>query len=282
MLSLYIMPKKVFCMYDKLLKQAQQSRKLILSMLEKAGSGHPGGSLSAIDLITVLFFHQMKIRPKEPSWPDRDRFILSKGHGVPALYATLAYAGYFDPKDTLSLRKLGSPFQGHPDRVRLPAVEASTGSLGQGLSVAIGMALAARMDSKNYRVYCMVGDGEMQEGQIWEAIMSAGNFALSNLCLIADCNKYQIDGRVEDIMDLSDLAKKFQAFKWQTLKINGHNIPEIVKALDQAQNHQSQPTVIIADTIKGKGVSFMENENHWHGVAPNKEQLQKAFKELEC
>lgn len=263
-----------------LCKQAQKSRQLILRMLEKAGSGHPGGSLSAIDLITALFLREMRFRPQEPQWPDRDRFILSKGHGVPALYATLAYCGYFQTEDTLSLRQLGSPFQGHPDRVRLPAVEASTGSLGQGLSVAIGMALSARLDQKTHRIYCLVGDGEMQEGQIWEAIMSAGNFALNNLCLIVDCNKYQIDGAVADIMNLHPLAEKFKAFKWNTLQINGHDMPAILTAFDEARGYQAGPTAIIADTIKGKGVSFMEGDNHWHGVAPSADQLQIALKEL--
>ena len=266
---------------QELIEQAKKSRMLILRMLEKAGSGHPGGSLSAVDLITALFFRQMRFNPQQPSWPDRDRFILSKGHGVPALYATLAYCGYFDPEDTLSLRKLGSRFQGHPDRVRLPAVEASTGSLGQGLSVAIGMALTARMDQKTHRIYCLAGDGEMQEGQIWEAIMSAGNFSLENLCLIIDRNKYQIDGHVDDIMDLSPLVEKLKAFKWNTLQIDGHDMSQIVKAFDRTDAHQGQPTAIIADTIKGKAVSFMENNNYWHGIAPNKEQLREAFTELE-
>lgn len=263
-----------------LLKQAQKSRKLILRMLAQAGSGHPGSSLSAIDIITALFFNQMQFNPQQPDWPDRDRFILSKGHGVPALYATLAYCGYFDPGQTLSLRKLGSPFQGHPDRKRIPAVEASTGSLGQGLSVAMGMALSARMDHKKHRIYCLVGDGEMQEGQIWEAVMSAGNFQLENLCVIVDWNKYQIDGPVAEIMNIHPLAEKFQAFKWHVLQIDGHDMSQILKAFDQAKGHKDAPTVVIADTIKGKGVSFMEGDNHWHGVAPNPEQLEVALAEL--
>ena len=180
----------------------------------------------------------------------------------------------------MTLRQLGSPFQGHPDRIRIPAVEASTGSLGQGLSVAIGMALSAQADQKKHRVYCLVGDGEMQEGQVWEAIMSAGNFQLGNLCLIVDSNKYQIDGAVADIMDIHPLAEKFQAFRWKALQIDGHNVSEILEALDQARSHQEGPTVIIANTIKGKGVGFMEGDNHWHGVAPNREQLEDALAEL--
>ena len=264
----------------ELLEQARKSRILILRMIEKAGSGHPGSSLSAIDLITALFFRQMRFKPQKPTWPDRDRFILSKGHAAPALYATLGYCGYFDPEDTLSLRKLGSLFQGHPDHIRLPAVEASTGSLGQGLSVSIGMALSARMNKKDHHIYCLVGDGEMQEGQVWEAIMSAGNFCLDNLCLIIDHNKYQIDGRVDDIMSLSPLAEKLQAFKWNVLQIDGHDIPQIVKAFEDASLHKGGPTVVIAHTVKGKGVSFMENDNHWHGVAPNSQQLKEALNEL--
>ena len=264
----------------ELLEQARKSRILILRMLEKAGSGHPGSSLSAIDLITALFFRQMRLKPQEPTWPDRDRFILSKGHAAPALYATLGYCGYFDPEDTFSLRKLGSLFQGHPDRIRLPAVEASTGSLGQGLSVAMGMSLCARMDQKDHRIYCLIGDGEMQEGQIWEAIMSAGNFGLDNLCLILDYNKYQIDGRVDDIMSLSPVMEKLKAFKWHVLQIDGHDMPQIIKAFEEASSHKKGPTAVVAHTVKGKGVSFMENNNHWHGVAPNSEELKKALDEL--
>ena len=264
----------------ELLKQARKSRILILRMLEKAGSGHPGSSLSAIDLITALFFRQMRFRSQEPTWPDRDRFILSKGHAAPALYATLGYCGYFHPEDTFSLRKLGSQFQGHPDHIRLPAVEASTGSLGQGLSISIGMSLCARMNKKQHRIYCLMGDGEMQEGQVWEAIMCAGNFSLDSLCLIIDCNRYQIDGQVDDIMSLSPLAEKFQAFKWNVLQIDGHDMPQIIKAFEDASSYKGKPTAIIAHTVKGKGVSFMENNNHWHGVAPNAQELKKALNEL--
>ncbi|MCB0392967.1 MAG: transketolase [Bdellovibrionales bacterium] len=269
--------------YDvaKLKEQAKKSRILILEMLEKAGNGHPGGSLSAIDIITALFFNEMKQDPKNPEWADRDRFILSKGHAVPALYASLAFRGFFAPEETMTLRQLGSPFQGHPDRVRMPAVEASTGSLGQGLSVAQGVAMSAKLDKKDFRTYCLVGDGEIQEGQVWECAMSAGNYKLDNLCVFLDWNKYQIDGSVEDVMDLQPIADKFKAFKWNVIQINGHKMDEILEALKKAKAHKGQPTIVVADTIKGKGVSFMEIDNKWHGVSPNKEELAKAIAEIE-
>lgn len=264
----------------ELKKQAHQSRQLILEMITKAASGHPGGSLSAIDIITALYFHEMKLDPKNPEWSERDRFILSKGHGVPALYAALAYRGYFSPESTMTLREIGSVFQGHPDRVRLPAVEASTGSLGQGLSVALGIAFAARMDKKSHRTYCLIGDGETQEGQIWEAAMCAGNYKLSNLCVFLDANQYQIDGAVKDVMDLEPLAEKFKAFKWNVLEIDGHNMEQILGSLEKAKLEIEKPTVIIAHTVKGKGVKFMEGDNQWHGKAPSREQLEQALKEL--
>lgn len=250
-------------------------------MITKAASGHPGGSLSAIDIITALFFNEMNVQPQDALWPDRDRFVLSKGHGVPALYATLAYRGYFSPESTMTLRELNSPFQGHPDRVRIPAVEASTGSLGQGLSVALGMALAARTDKKSYRTYCLLGDGEIQEGQVWEAAMCAGNYKLSNLCVFLDLNGYQIDGATDEVMDLHPLADKFKAFKWNVLEIDGHDMEQILSALKKSREEKQKPTMIIAKTVKGKGVSFMENDNQWHGKAPSQEQLKKALEELE-
>ena len=262
-------------------KQAHTSRRLILEMITKAGSGHPGGSLSAIDILTALYFHEMSLDPKNPMWADRDRFVLSKGHGVPALYATLAYRGYFSPESTMTLRELNSAFQGHPDRVRIPAVEASTGSLGQGLSVALGMAFSARIDNKPFRTYCLIGDGETQEGQIWEAAMSAGNYKLANLCVFLDANLYQIDGAVKDVMDLEPLADKFRAFKWNVVEIDGHNMDEILNALDKAREEKTKPTLILAHTVKGKGVSFMEGDNQWHGKAPTAEQLTKALAELD-
>lgn len=265
---------------EELKKQALQSRKLILEMLTKAGSGHPGGSLSAIDILTALYFHEMNLDPKNPTWADRDRFVLSKGHGVPALYATLAYRGYFNPEDTMTLREIGSRFQGHPDRVRMPEVEASTGSLGQGLSVAIGMALAARADGKDFRTYCLIGDGETQEGQIWEAALCAGNYKLSSICTFLDANQFQIDGSVKDVMDLEPLVDKFRAFKWNVLEIDGHDMAAILKALQAARSEKVKPTLILARTVKGKGVSFMEGDNQWHGKSPTSEQLKKALEEL--
>ncbi len=264
---------------SKLKTQSKKSAELILNMIYEAKSGHPGSSLSAIDIITTLFFSEMNFDPKNPSDPNRDRFVLSKGHAVPALYATLAYSGFFPPEDTLSLRKLNSPFQGHPDKVRLPAVEASTGSLGQGLSVAIGMSLSAKLDNRDNRVYCLIGDGESQEGQIWEAILYAGNRKLDNLCVILDWNKYQIDGKVTDIMSLEPIKDKFKAFKWNVLKVNGHSFTAMIRAFKKAKSIK-KPTIIIADTVKGKGVDFMEKDNKWHGVAPNKQELEKALKQI--
>jgi transketolase len=266
---------------DKLKAQATESRKLILKMITKAGNGHPGGSLSCIDILTVLFFHEMNVDPAQPEWPGRDRFVLSKGHGVPALYATLGFRGYFDPEECMTLRQLGSRFQGHPDRVRMPAVEASTGSLGQGLSVAQGMALSARLDKSPSRTYCLIGDGEAQEGQVWEAAMSIGNYALSNLCLFVDCNKYQIDGEVSAVMSLEPFADKWKSFNWNVIEINGHAFEQIQSALARARAETKRPTVILADTVKGKGVSFMESVNKWHGSAPSEAELQKALAELQ-
>lgn len=264
----------------ELKEQALKNRRLILEMLTEAKSGHPGGSLSAIDIITALFFNEMKVDPKNPMWADRDRFVLSKGHGVPALYAALAHRGYYDPKKTMTLRQLGSPFQGHPDRVRMPVLEASTGSLGQGVSVAQGMAMALRLDGKSSRVYCLMGDGEAQEGQAWECFMSAGNYKLSNFCVIMDINKFQIDGSTLEVMDLEPLRAKFESFKWNVLEINGHNMDEILTSLKKAREEKTKPTIILAHTIKGKGVSFMENVNKWHGVSPTPDELRKALQEL--
>jgi transketolase len=222
----------------------------------------------------------MNVDPKNPTWADRDRFVLSKGHGVPALYATLALRGYFSPEETMTLRKLGSPFQGHPDRMRMPAVEACTGSLGQGLSIAQGMAMGLRLDKKTNRVYCIVGDGEIQEGQIWEAAASIPMHQLTNMCVFLDYNKYQIDGEVQKIMFM-DPKKKFEAFGWNVLEIDGHNMSQILKSLDQARAETKKPTLVVANTIKGKGVSFMENVNKWHGSAPSREEMEKALKELQ-
>jgi transketolase len=262
-------------------KRARKSRELILRMITEAGSGHPGGSLSAIDIITCLYFSEMKHDPKDPNNPNRDHFILSKGHAVPALYATLAASGYFPEEECLQLRKLGSRLQGHPDRVALSCIEASTGSLGQGLSIAAGYALAARMDSRSSRVYCLIGDGESQEGQIWEAALSIAKYKLTNLVVILDHNRYQIDGAVEDIMALEPVNQKWSAFGFNVIEIDGHSMTDILRGLEQARTENSRPTLIHARTVKGKGVSFMENNNHWHGVAPTADELIKALKELE-
>ncbi len=259
---------------------ARSCRVDIIRMLTEAGSGHPGGSLSAIDIIVALFFHKMRHDPARPDDPERDRFVLSKGHGVPALYAALAHAGYFPKEELLSLRKLGSPLQGHPDRLRFPLMEASTGSLGQGLSIAQGLALASKLDGNKYRVYCVTGDGESQAGQIWEVAMSAPKFALDTLCVICDYNKVQLDGPTWDIMDLEPLATKWRAFNWNVIEIDGHRFEEILPALDEAEATKGQPTVIVAHTIKGKGVSFMEGTADWHGKAPSREQAEEAIAEI--
>jgi transketolase len=263
---------------------ANEMRAWIIDMLTEAKSGHPGGSLSAIDLITTLFFSEMRGVDAKNLAPERDHFILSKGHAVPALYAVLAKKGFF-PTDLLrTLRKTGSLLQGHPDRVRMPIVEASTGSLGQGLSVAQGMALGLKADGKSSRVFCLLGDGEVQEGQIWEAAMSAPKFQLSNLCAILDCNNGQIDGPVTHVMPIEPIADKWKAFGWHVIEIDGHDMTQIQKAFTEARNLQSQggtkPVFILARTVKGKGVSFMEHKIEWHGVAPKAEDAQRAKAEL--
>ena len=264
----------------ELKKIANKIRKLIIQMISRAGSGHPGGSLSSTEIITCLFFEVMRHNPKDPHWPDRDRFHLSKGHTCPALYAALALCGYFPKEELWTLRKLGSILQGHPDR-RTPGVDVASGSLGQGLSVAVGMALAARLDKKDYRVYCLMGDGEIQEGNIWEAAMSAAHFKLDNLCGIVDYNRFQIDGRVEEVMNLEPLVNKWEAFGWHVISCDGHNIEELLEAFDEAKSIKQKPTVIIAHTVKGKGVSFMEHVVDFHGRAPNEEETKIALEELE-
>jgi transketolase len=261
-------------------EKAKQIRRLIIQMLAKAGSGHPGGSLSAADLITVLFFAVLRHNPGEPHSPQRDRFHLSKGHCCPLWYAVLAESGYF-PIDTLwTLRQLGSILQGHPDR-RTPGVEVASGSLGQGLAVGVGMNLAAKIDKKSYRVYVLMGDGEIQEGSIWEAAMAASHYKCDNLCGILDYNGFQIDGKVKDIMGLEPLCDKWRAFGWHVIEIDGHNIKQILSAYEEAKTIKGKPSIIIAHTIKGKGVSFMENVVDFHGRAPTKEEAEKALKELE-
>ena len=260
--------------------KAKGIRRLIIQMLAKAGSGHPGGSLSATDLITALYFLILRRNPKMPDWPNRDRFHMSKGHCCPLWYAVLAESGYF-PKDKLwSLRQLGSCLQGHADR-RVLGVDVGSGSLGQGLSVALGMSLAAKIDKKDYRVYVLLGDGEIQEGNIWEAAMAASHYKCDNLCAMLDYNGFQIDGKVKDIMNLEPLLAKWQAFGWHTIEIDGHNMKQILSAYQEAMSIKGKPSIIIAHTIKGKGVSFMENVVDFHGRAPTKEEAERALKELE-
>lgn len=260
--------------------KALKVRRHIIEMVYIAGSGHPGGSLSATDIIIALYFHIMRHDPKNPKWEDRDRFVLSKGHAAPALYATLAEAGYFPTEQLITLRKLGSPLQGHPDMRRVLGVEMSTGSLGQGLSVGNGIALASRLDKKDYRVFVLLGDGETDSGQIWEASMSAVHYKLDNVFAFLDRNGLQIDGPTEKIMRLEPLKEKWKAFGWHVIEINGHNMKEIIKAVEEGEKIKEKPKMIIANTIKGKGVSFMENSLYFHGKAPNKEQYEKAIKEL--
>lgn len=265
-------------------EEAKKLRRDILLMLTESQSGHPGGSLSAIDVIAYLFLNEMRYDPANPVWEDRDRFILSKGHAAPALYAVLAYRGYFSRKLLKTLRKLGSPLQGHPDSRKLPGVESSTGSLGQGISVACGIALAGKLDKKDYRVFSLVGDGEIQEGQVWEAAMSAAHYKLDNLCLFIDNNGLQIDGFVEDVMSVYPIADKFRAFGWNTLEIDGHDFTAIEKGVEEfkAAAGKGKPTAIVSKSVKGKCISFMENKSSWHGVAPNKDEAEKALEELGC
>ncbi|MBI5049438.1 MAG: transketolase [Nitrospirae bacterium] len=260
---------------------AREIRIYILKMLAEASSGHTGGSLSAADIAVGIYFSKMNFNPDNPRWKERDRFILSKGHAAPLLYAILAKAGYFPVDNLMTLRKIDSPLQGHPCCAVLPGVEISTGSLGQGLSVANGIALGLRLDKIPARVYCITGDGEIQEGQIWEAAMTASHYKLDNLCAVVDNNGLQIDGPVEEVMRISPLHDKWTAFGWHVIEVNGHNMEEIINALDKAETIKGQPTVIIAHTIKGKGVSFFEGRVEYHGIAPTRKELEKALKELE-
>jgi transketolase len=265
---------------ELLAKTAQKLRIHIINMLAESGSGHPGGSLSAADILTALFFYKLRHNPEKPEWEDRDRFILSKGHAAPVLYAALAESGYFPVQYLNTLRKLGSSLQGHPDRNTLPGVEMSTGSLGQGLSVAVGLAMGLRLSGKDSRVYVVNGDGELQEGMIWEAAMAAAHYKVDNLTTIIDRNTLQIDGPTEEVMGLGDLAAKWSAFGWNVIVIDGHDLGAIVSALDAASVYKGKPTAIIANTIKGKGVSFMEGKVKYHGVAPNAEEKITALEEL--
>ena len=264
---------------------ARECRVQIIRMVTHAGSGHPGGSLSVIDLVVSILFGRMRHDPQRPDWPERDRLILSKGHAVPAVYAAMARAGYFPEERLITLRKLGSPLQGHPDRLALPGIEAATGSLGQGLSISLGMALGFRLGGKPNRVYCIVGDGEIQEGQVWEAAIAGPKLGqpdhgLGNLTVILDYNRIQLDDFVAKILDLDPVVQKWQAFGWPVIEIDGHDLDQIAKALDQAQAHTGGPTFIVAHTVKGKGVSFMENNPEWHGKAPKPAEAIAAIREL--
>lgn len=247
-----------------------------------AKSGHPGGSLSAADIFTYLYFKEMNVKPEQPDWEDRDRFVLSKGHCCPSLYATLALKGYFDWNELTSLRHIGAMLQGHPDMKGTPGIDMSTGSLGQGVSAACGMALAAKLDNKDYRTYTVLGDGEVEEGQVWEAAMFASHNKLDNLVVIVDQNGLQIDGTVEEVAGIEPLDKKFESFGFEVIKIDGHDFEQIASALDKAKTVKGKPTAILAKTVKGKGVSFMENQVGWHGSAPNKEQYEQATAELQA
>ena len=260
---------------------AKNIRKNALKMIAKAGSGHPGGSLSIADILSVLYFDKMNVNPQKPQMDNRDRLVLSKGHGAPGLYAALYEKGYFDSKELESLRQVNSMLQGHPDMKGTPGVDMTTGSLGQGLSAATGMALGAKYQKAEYTVYAIIGDGEVQEGQIWEAAMAASHYKLDNLIVFMDHNGLQIDGNNNDVMRIEPICDKFEAFGWEVIGIDGHNIEQISNAIDKAKTIKEKPILICAKTIKGKGISFMENKFGWHGVAPKPEELEKALEELE-
>jgi len=259
---------------------ARHLRVEVLKMLHTSQSGHTGGSLSAIDVMTVLYYQRMRHNPSDPAWEDRDRFVLSKGHAAPALYACLAGCDYFPREDLKTLRRFGSHLQGHPDMNKTPGVDVCTGSLGQGISQAVGLALAARLASRPSRVYTLLGDGEVQEGQVWEATMSAAHYGLSNLCAIIDQNGLQIDGATEDVMNVGPLGPKFLAFNWHVMEVDGHDIQAISRAFDEAEAETERPTAIIARTVKGKGVSFFEHKASYHGVPPNDDELERALAAL--
>ncbi|MGM9526074.1 MAG: transketolase [Peptococcaceae bacterium] len=266
---------------EQMLKeQAKEIRKDIVIMIGQAKSGHPGGSLSAAEILTYLYFEEMNIDPKNPKWEDRDRFVLSKGHAAPVLYAALARRGYFPVEELSTLRKIGSHLQGHPDMNKVPGVDMSTGSLGTGFSAATGMALACKLDQKENYVYTLLGDGELQEGQVWEAAMSAAHYKLDNLIAFVDNNGLQIDGNIDDVLSPNPIDAKFAAFGWHVLTIDGHDFGQIAAAVAAAKAEKGRPTMIVAKTVKGKGVSYMENQAGWHGSAPNEEQVAAALTEL--
>ncbi len=283
-ISLEPLPSEVFPMsrdIKELRARAREVRIDILKMLTKAGSGHPGGSLSAVEILVALYYGKMRHRPGEPGWQERDRFILSKGHAAPLLYSVLGRAGYFDMAHFRELRQFGGILRGHPVSTATPGVEVCTGSLGQGLSQAVGMALGLRLEGNPGRVYVLLGDGESQEGAIWEAAMAAAHYKVDSLCAITDWNGLQIDGRVEDIMSLGNLAEKWLAFGWSVQEVDGHDFEAIFEALDTAEEVKGKPSMILAHTVKGKGVSFMENQVKYHGIAPTPEELEMALAELE-
>lgn len=259
---------------------ARNIRKDIVSMIHESKSGHPGGSLSSVEILTALYFNEMNVNPNNCKMEDRDRFVLSKGHAAPVLYATLSEKGYFAKSELLGLRKISSMLQGHPDMKGIPGVEMSTGSLGQGFSVACGMAMASKLDNAPWRVYTILGDGEVQEGIVWEAAMSAAHYKLDNMVAFLDCNGLQIDGEVEKVMNIGPIVDKFKAFGWNVIEIDGHDFDQIFAALDMARETVGKPTMVIAKTIKGKGISFMENQASWHGTAPSDSDLEKALAEL--
>ncbi|HXX81006.1 MAG TPA: transketolase [Thermodesulfovibrionales bacterium] len=261
-------------------EHAKEVRREIVKMLTQAGSGHTGGSLSAADIVAGLYFYKMRHRPEDPEWKERDRFVLSKGHAAPVLYAALALTGYFDRELLRTLRRIDSPLQGHPSSKMLKGVEISTGSLGQGLSIANGMAMGLRMDGLDSRVYCLLGDGELQEGQVWEAAMTAVHYGIDNLCAIVDNNGLQIDGFCCDVMKIEPITEKWKAFGWHVMDIDGHAMEQIANALDEAETVKGRPSVIVARTVKGKGVSFFEGKAEYHGIAPTKEERDRALEEL--
>lgn len=259
---------------------ARDLRRDVIYMVSKAKSGHVGGSLSAAEIVTALYFSEMRVAPEQPRWPDRDRFVMSKGHCCPILYAALCRKGYFGREVLDTLREVHSPLQGHPDMRKTPGLDMSSGSLGNGLSIGLGMALASRANEKDYRVYVLMGDGEQEEGAIWEAAMAASHMKVDNLVGIVDCNKLQLIGRVEDVMNIAPLAEKWRAFGWNVLEINGNDMEAVLDALDKVRDVKGKPSVILADTVKGKGVSFMENQVQWHSKAPNEEEAARAIREL--
>jgi len=266
---------------EELRQTATDLRKNILQMIYSAKSGHPGGALSCADLVTVLYYDEMKTDSANPAWEDRDRFLLSKGHACPVLYAVLAMKGFFEMDHLGKLRQINGILQGHPDMKKTPGVDYTTGSLGNGLSLGLGMALAAKLDQKDFRAYVMLGCGEMQEGLVWEAMMSAVKFKADNLCAIVDYNQLQLDGHNDDVMPMGDLAAKLSSFGWHVIECDGHDIEEIKKSFAEARTVKGKPTVLIANTVKGKGVSYMEDKFEWHGVVPNEEQFKQAMTELE-